>query len=164
MAKWPKDSPGTWYSHYKRGSLVSGPACGARVLAEAGTLCALGSAWFWYCTAKYVYAVLWHFACWLLNFCGAWFSTSCTHLQSNNIGDALIRKWRRGLWTIQTGFNCDEAAYLTSNGGKQYTAAPLRKFLTVYPLCHTSATLREHRLRVTVRLDSLLTKEASVYL
>ena len=28
MAKWPKDSPGTWYSHYKRGSLVSGPACG----------------------------------------------------------------------------------------------------------------------------------------
>lgn len=28
MAKWPKDSPGTWYSHYKRGSLVSGPAGG----------------------------------------------------------------------------------------------------------------------------------------
>uniref|UniRef100_A0A7N8XQQ5 Procollagen, type V, alpha 1 n=1 Tax=Mastacembelus armatus TaxID=205130 RepID=A0A7N8XQQ5_9TELE len=23
MAKWPKDSPGTWYSHYKRGSLLS---------------------------------------------------------------------------------------------------------------------------------------------
>lgn len=24
MAKWPKDTPGSWYSHYKRGSLVSG--------------------------------------------------------------------------------------------------------------------------------------------
>uniref|UniRef100_A0AAV2ITL0 Fibrillar collagen NC1 domain-containing protein n=1 Tax=Knipowitschia caucasica TaxID=637954 RepID=A0AAV2ITL0_KNICA len=23
MAKWPKDSPGSWYSHYKRGSLLS---------------------------------------------------------------------------------------------------------------------------------------------
>lgn len=24
MARWPKDTPGTWYSRYKRGSLVSG--------------------------------------------------------------------------------------------------------------------------------------------
>lgn len=37
MARWPKEQPSTWYSQYKRGSLVSGhralPACGTSGLA-----------------------------------------------------------------------------------------------------------------------------------
>lgn len=76
MAKWPKDTPGTWYSHYKRGSLVSGPACGSRVLAEVWTLCAAGSAWFRFCTTEYVYALA---PCLLVVMHD---STICTHLQS----------------------------------------------------------------------------------
>lgn len=37
MARWPKEQPSTWYSQYKRGSLVSGRL----------TLSACGSAWLW---------------------------------------------------------------------------------------------------------------------
>ena len=37
MARWPKEQPSTWYSQYKRGSLVSGHL----------TLPACSSAWLW---------------------------------------------------------------------------------------------------------------------
>lgn len=79
MAKWPKDSPGTWYSHYKRGSLVSGPACGRQSPGsglDSARLKALhGSGFSQVCTCTGT------FACW---FCGGVHdrALSCTHLQS----------------------------------------------------------------------------------
>lgn len=76
----------------------------------------------------------WHLACWFLHYCGACF-TSCIHLQSSNMGDALTRKCRRGLW----------------NKSKNL---PFHRFLTVYTVCRTSSTLREHLLNVTACLDT----------
>lgn len=151
MAKWPKDSPGTWYSHYKRGSLVSGPACGARSPGcSLDSLCALqalhgsGSV----CTCFLVLLAGW----------SAWLSTKCDHLQfKNKAGDALQRKWRRGLWVVQAVKQC-----FILNGGEQIENSALLPHCWNYWLyIHASATLREHLLRVTVRLDTWMTQEAA---
>lgn len=99
MAKWPKDSPGTWYSHYKRGSLVSGPACSP------------GWGLDFVCLMLCMVLVLPYKVCicidafLLLNYCGAWFSMRGTHHSvQQHFGDALSRKWKRGLGTIQARF------------------------------------------------------------
>lgn len=151
MAKWPKDSPGTWYSHYKRGSLVSGPAGspGWGLDFVCLMLCMVLVPPYKVCICIGTFLVGYS----IVVLDSAWAALT---IQSRNIGDALRRKWRRGWGTIQARF----AIYSPSNGVWETTNCCLNSWLYVPP-CHTSATLREHLLKVTACLDTPLTLEAT---
>lgn len=149
MAKWPKDSPGTWYSHYKRGSLVSGPACSpgwgldfvclmlCMVLVLPCKVCICIDAFL-------IVKLLW---CLIQHEGHSPFSPATFWRCSQQEMEERFRDY--------TGKICKKLCNWVSKPVLFF------KFLTVFPPCHTSATFTEHLLRVTVCLDTPLYKLAT---